>query len=291
MRIPALTRTTPLTIAYAVMKPKSANTPAAGCASRATPQSNGGGRWDHAGISQLATATSQPMTPVVLVPGLLCSAEVFAPQVTALWPYGQVTIASTLEGESIAQMADAILAAAPPHFALAGISMGGYLSLEIMRQAPERVTRLALLDTSARPDTPEQTARRRSLLALAQSGDFETVAVKALTALLHPARQSDPTLRDTNLRMARTLGVTGLARQTEAIIARRDSRPFLAQITISTLVLVGDTDAVTPADHAEEIAAAIPGAKLVVIPDCGHASTLEQPDAVNRALLDWICAD
>ena len=232
----------------------------------------------------------QHMTPIVLVPGLLCSAEVFAPQVTALWPHGQVTVASTLEGDSIAQMAAAIVAAAPARFALAGISMGGYISLEIMRQAPERVAKLALLDTSARPDTPEQVARRRTLLARAESDGFETVAVKALTALLHPDRQSDPALRDVNLRMARTLGLSGLTRQTEAIIGRGDSRPFLAEISIPTLVLVGDHDAVTPPDQAAELAAAIRGAKLVVVPDCGHASTLEQPDAVNRALLDWLCA-
>src|SRR4051794_28223718 len=102
------------------------------------------------------------MTPTVLVPGLLCSAEVFGPQIAALWPHGPVTVASTLEGDTIAAIAAAIVAAAPPRFALAGISMGGLICLEIMRQAPERVIKLALLDTSARPDTPEQTAQRRA---------------------------------------------------------------------------------------------------------------------------------
>ncbi|MDF2799889.1 MAG: putative hydrolase or acyltransferase of alpha/beta superfamily, partial [Devosia sp.] len=113
------------------------------------------------------------MTPIMLVPGLLCSAEIFAAQATALWPYGPVTIASTLEGSTMAEMAAAILAAAPPRFALAGISMGGYICFEIMRQAPERVVKLALLDTSARPDTPEQTAVRRERLARAKAGEFE----------------------------------------------------------------------------------------------------------------------
>ena len=113
------------------------------------------------------------MTPIVLVPGLLCSAEIFAAQAIALWPYGPVTIASTLEGGTMAEMAAAILAAAPPRFALAGISMGGYVCLEIMRQAPERVEKLALLDTSARPDTPDQTAVRRERLARAKAGELK----------------------------------------------------------------------------------------------------------------------
>src|SRR5579863_6533753 len=95
------------------------------------------------------------MTPIVLVPGLLCTAEVFYPQISALWPFGPVTIASTLEGDSIPQIARRILASAPPQFALAGISMGGYICLEIMRLAPDRVIKLALIDTSARPDTPD----------------------------------------------------------------------------------------------------------------------------------------
>src|ERR1700733_4137734 len=96
------------------------------------------------------------MQPIVLVPGLLCSAEVFVPQVAALWPFGPVTVASTLEGKTMSEIAAAILATAPPSFALAGISMGGYICFEILRQAPERILKLALLDTSARPDTAEQ---------------------------------------------------------------------------------------------------------------------------------------
>ncbi len=228
------------------------------------------------------------MTPVILVPGLLCTAEVFAPQVAALWPLGPVTVASTLEGETMADIAAAILAAAPPRFALAGISMGGYISLEIMRQAPERVIKLALLDTTARPDTPEQTEQRRRLITLARTGDFASLLVPALSALLHPSRRDDPILRDINLRMGMTVGVEGVARQLEAIIGRIDSRPSLPAIAVPTLVLVGDSDPITPPDRAEEMVNAIPDAQLAVISSCGHTSTLEQPDAVNRALVEWI---
>ncbi len=230
------------------------------------------------------------MTPVVLVPGLLCSAEVFAQQAAALWPHGPVTIASTLEGETMAEIAAAILAAAPPKFALAGISMGGYVCLEIMRQAPERVIKLALLDTSARPDTPEQSAWRRGLVAQARSGNFEMLLDEALRTILHPAHQNDRVLRELSVRMGLTVGIDGFARQTEAAAARIDSRPSLPAIAVPTLVLVGDSDPLTPPDRSKEMAAAIPNAKLVVIPECGHGSTLEQPEAVNRALIQWITA-
>lgn len=228
------------------------------------------------------------MTPIVLVPGLLCTSEVFAPQVAALWPHGPVTIASTLEGGTIAGIAAAILDVAPPRFALAGISMGGYICLEIMRQAPERISRLALLNTSARPDTPDQTAQRRSLIAQASRENFAELLTQVYDAILHPAHQGDPVLRATNVRMGLTVGIEGMASQLEACIGRSDSRPGLPGITVPTLVLVGDSDPLIPPEHSREIAAAIPRARLVVVENCGHASTLEQPEAVNRALLEWL---
>jgi pimeloyl-ACP methyl ester carboxylesterase len=219
------------------------------------------------------------MTPIVFIPGLLCSAEVFAPQVAALWPYGPVTVASTLEGDTIAEIAVTILATAPPRFALAGISMGGYICFEIMRQAAERVIKLALLDTSARPDTPEQIKERRALVELSRTADFKALLAQALSSILHPAHQNDPALREVNVRMGLTVGLDGFARQQEAAIARVDSRSGLAAIAVPTLVLVGDSDPLTPPDRSEEIAEGIPGARLVVVPECGHGSTLEQPEA------------
>ncbi len=228
------------------------------------------------------------MIPIVFIPGLLCSAEVFTPQVAALWPFGPVTVANTLDGSSMAEIAASILATAPPRFALVGISMGGYLCLEIMRQAPERVLKLALLDTSARPDTPEQSAARRAQVAKARNGEFATMVEPALTAILHPAHQGDQRLREINRRMGLTVGVEAFERQAEAVIGRPDSRPGLHAISIPTLVLVGDADPLTPPDRAQELVEAIPGARLVIIHECGHGSTLEQPEAVNRALVEWI---
>ncbi len=230
------------------------------------------------------------MTPILLVPGLLCTAEAFAPQIPTLWPWGPVTIASTLTGTTMAEMASAILADAPPRFALGGISMGGYLAFEIMRQAPERVTRLALISTSARPDTPEQTAARRAMIAEARRGDFAALLTVSTATILHPDRHGDTELIATNVRMGLAVGVEGFARQQEAVIARPDSRPGLAAIAVPTTVIVGDSDPLAPPDRAAEIAAGIAGSRLVTIEHCGHASTLEQPEAVNRALVDWISA-
>lgn len=226
--------------------------------------------------------------PVVLVPGLLCTAEVFTAQAVALWPAGPVTIASTASGETVADLAAATLRDAPPRFALAGISFGGYVSLEIIRQAPGRVTRLALLDTSARPDTAEQSHRRRLMLADARQHDFGPWVEQALTSIMHPSRHSDPALRVVNRRMGVTIGLQGFARQTEAAIGRADSRPGLSRIDVPTLVLVGEDDKLIPPEHSREIAAAVPHAELVVIPGSGHSTTLEEPELVSSALLAWM---
>lgn len=228
------------------------------------------------------------MTPIVLIPGLACTAELFTAQIPALWRHGPVAVASTMEGETIADMAAAILRDAPPRFALGGLSMGGYIALEIMRQAPERVMKLALLDTSARPDTPEQSAQRRALITRAQAGELEPVLRQIAPNLLHPDHRADQRLIEAQVRMGLAVGADGFARQQTAIIGRADSRPHLGAIRIPTLVLVGDKDALTPPDRSEEMSAAIPDARLVIVPECGHASTLEQPEAVNVALVEWL---
>lgn len=228
------------------------------------------------------------MSPVLLIPGLLCSAEVFAPQLSALWRFGPVMVASTLEGTTIGEVAAKILEAAPPRFALAGLSLGGYICLEIMRQAPERVLKLALLDTSARPDTAEQTASRRAALEEVQQRGFLAVALDNLNGLLHPSRRTDPSLLAVSRRMALAVGPMGFARQIEIAISRPDSRPDLRAIRVPTLAIVGDADALTPVELSEEIVSLIPDARLAIIPDCGHLSSIEQPELVSRALEEWL---
>jgi pimeloyl-ACP methyl ester carboxylesterase len=228
--------------------------------------------------------------PLILVPGLLCSARLYAPQVAALWPYGQVTVADHRRDDSIDAIAARILGNAPPRFALAGLSMGGYIAMAMERLAPERVDRLALLDTAARADTPEQSAARNALVTMAQEGRLSEVVETLIPRFLHESRHGDVVLIRIIREMAADTGVEAFARQQKALIGRIDSRPHLANIKCPTLVLVGDGDTLTPPKLSQEIAAAIPGARLVTVPGCGHLSTLEQPEAVNAALTEWLTA-
>jgi pimeloyl-ACP methyl ester carboxylesterase len=226
--------------------------------------------------------------PVVLIPGLLLSARLYSAQVEALWPQGTVILANHTRDDSMPALARRILAEVPPRFALVGLSMGGYISFEILRQAPERVARVALLDTMARPDTPEVSAARRAQMQLATSGPFAAVVSALIPRLVHRSRQDDPELTGLILRMGEEVGVAGYLRQQAANIARIDSRPTLKDIRCPALVLVGDSDQLTPPERAAEIANGIPGAELVVVPECGHLSTLERPTAVNAALHAWL---
>ena len=224
----------------------------------------------------------------MLVPGLLASARLYAMQIPALWRFGPVVLADHTRDDSIAGIARRILDAAPPRFALAGLSMGGYIAFEMLRQAPARVAKLALLDTSARPDAPEQSAARERQIELAAAGGLGEVADAQFARTVHPARRADTALRDLNRLMAEDVGVAAFRRQQLATMHRPDSRPLLGQIRAPTRVLVGEQDELTPPAHAAEIAAAIPGARLVTVPQCGHLSTLEQPAHVTQALGAWL---
>ena len=229
---------------------------------------------------------------LVLLPGLLCDAALWAPQVGDLSGLRSAWIADLTRHDSIAEMAAAVLREAPAErFALAGLSMGGYVAQEIVRQAPRRVERLALLDTRARPDEPEETQRRHALMELAQrEGGFAPVTNRMLPLLVHPARVKDEPLVRTIREMAERVGLAAYLRQQSAIIGRPDFRPLLPAIRCPTLVLCGRQDALTPLVFHTEIAAAIPGAELEVIEACGHLSTLERPAEVNAALRAWLAS-
>ncbi len=227
---------------------------------------------------------------LLLCPGLLNDARVFAPQLAALGARVDSRVADLASNESLAEMAEAALAQAPPRFALLGFSMGGYVAFEILRRAPERVVRLALLDTSARPDTPEQTAQRQALLRLARTGTFKGVTPRLLPRLVHPSRLADPTVTEPIFAMAASIGRDGFLRQQTAIMGRPDNRSLLAAIRVPTLVLCGRDDQLTPPALSEEVAAAVPGAELVLVDECGHVSPLERPDIVTAALAAWLSA-
>jgi len=166
--------------------------------------------------------------------------------------------------------------------------MGGYIAFEMMRQAPDRIERLALLGTSALPDTPEQSERRLTLIAMAQSGEFKSVRDTLWPLLVHPARHDDVVLKRAVFKMMDDTGPETFIRQQKAIISRPDSRPLLGMIYCPTLVLVGNEDALTPVSVALTIADGIAGSELEIVQDCGHLSTIERPDAVTEALRTWI---
>jgi pimeloyl-ACP methyl ester carboxylesterase len=232
---------------------------------------------------------SEPF-PVLLIPGLLCSARLYGPQIPHLWRIGSVTVADHTRSANIADVARRILADAPGHFHLVGLSMGGYVALEILRQAPGRVGKLALLDTAARADSPEQTERRHVLIKLATTKGLRAVNDVLFPRLVHQSRSDDKALRAVIDSMAEEVGVDAFVRQQMAIMGRSDSRPGLPAIRCPTLIVVGDSDQITPPALAEEMAAAIPGARLEIIATCGHLSTLEEPEAVNRLLMGFLGA-
>ena len=168
--------------------------------------------------------------------------------------------------------------------------MGGYIAMEIMRQAADRVTRLALLDTSARADTPEQSERRQTLVKITRKGQFGRIVPLLHPSLVHPDRLEDETLRTATEDMARDTGADAFLRQLAAIVSRPDSRASLRQVSCPSLVLVGSQDALTPPERAREMHEIIKGSRLEIVPDCGHLSTLERPEAVIASLRDWLAA-
>ena len=236
-------------------------------------------------VEQLHSIDSEPL---VLVPGLNCTDALFAPQIRALAGERAVVVAENRLDETLEGMAQRLLAGAPERFALGGLSMGGYVALAVMRLAPERVTRLALLDTTARPDTEEASANRRRLIALAEQGRFEEVHPVLWQRLVARERLSDRALEGEVRGMMVDTGAQAFIRQQRAIMARPDARPDLPRIAVPTLILVGDEDQITPPAMAEEMADAIAASSLVVVPGCGHLSTMEQPEAVNAALAAWL---
>jgi pimeloyl-ACP methyl ester carboxylesterase len=230
-------------------------------------------------------------TGLVLVPGLLCDALLWRDQIEALGGQTRCWVADHTRSDTIAGVAADVLHDAPfERFALAGLSMGGYVALEVVRQAAQRVARLALLDTSARADTPEQLRKREGLIALARRGRFVGVTQALLPLYVHRDRLGDEKLVDTVKKMARNIGHDAFIRQERAIMSRPDSRPLLTTIACPALVLCGRQDAIAPVDRHEEMANGIPGATLRVIEECGHLSTLERPAEVGDALKGWLSA-
>ena len=227
------------------------------------------------------------MAPLLLLPGLSSTPELWD-EVRAALPVG---IASTaLENpaiEDIDAIAAGILAKAPPRFALAGFSFGGYVALAIAAQAMNRIERLALIATGSNADSPEAAASRKRLIEIART-DYESVEARMTKFLLHPERVEDPGIHEKRLRMSRDYGAARFIAQQRAAMARPARESVLASIRVPTLIAVGREDRITPLAQHEEMARRVPAAELVVFERCGHLAPLEAPVELAQALTKWM---
>jgi pimeloyl-ACP methyl ester carboxylesterase len=229
---------------------------------------------------------------VVLIPGLACDAELLAPQAQVLRAAGYAVHDSLVHfhGLTLPAMAERLRAEVPGPLVLVGASMGGMLALHAALQEPARVRGIALLGSTARADTPELVALRRQACSLFAAGRMDEVLRANVAFAFHPNSARDLGLVARYLAMVRRAGAEALIRQNEAVMARPDLRAQLPGVACPVLVMVGEADLLTPPEHAREIAAAVPGARLEVLPGAGHMLSWEQPARVNALLLAWLAS-
>ncbi|QUM72930.1 alpha/beta fold hydrolase [Sphingopyxis granuli] len=225
--------------------------------------------------------------PIVLITGQLLTDAVWQPLLDA-WADREVILADNRSDDRIEDFAQRLLDNAPPRFVLIGHAMGGFVAFEVMRRAPERVARLALLSTLASADGPAQTARRQGYIDLVESGRFDQVVEERIPILFPEEKRGDERLLGIARRMAADTGADTFLAQQRAIMARIDSRPRLGEIAMPTLLVWGEKDGITSRAHHQEIADAIPGARLAVVPGAGHLTTLEAPEVVVPLLTEFV---
>lgn len=225
---------------------------------------------------------------LVLVPGLLCDALVWKHQLVAFASTHELLVPELSDYTSLEAMAAAVLASAPARFALAGHSLGGRIALEVVRQAAARVTHLALMDTGVGPPAPHERDSRLDLVVLGETRGLAAVAERWLPPMLHPARRQESAFMAPLEAMVAGRSAASFRRQQEALLARPDARPVLGMIHCPTLVLTGREDEWSPPSQHEAIAAAIPGAQLVIVPEAGHFAPLERPEPVTQALRELL---
>lgn len=226
---------------------------------------------------------------IVFLPGLATDGALFRAQIEALPAHWQAEVSDAhTRHHRIEDMAAAVLREHPGPLVLCGASMGGMVAMEAARQSPGHLRGLALLGTTARPETPEMRRVREDAIALFEAGRVEEVLRANVAFAFHPDRRGDVVLIQSYIDLVLRAGAAQLVRQNRAVIARPDARAHLPGLRCPLLVLHGEADALTPPDCAEEIVALVPGARRSLIPGAGHMLTLEQPRAVNHALLDWL---
>ena len=227
---------------------------------------------------------------LVVVPGLICDQEVWAYPRAHLSGVANITYAPADETDTMQGLAEAVLDLAPKTFAIAGFSMGGYVALEVLRQAPDRVERIALLDTSARADTPEKTAGREAAIADCEEDRFDDLIERYLLLLLHPDRLEDPLAARVRA-MGQRIGPDLFADRHRAMMTRTDSRELLQSTDIPVRAIVGRSDALTSVEEHQEIADLAPRGRVSIVEDCGHMPPLERPQAATALLRDWLLYD
>lgn len=227
---------------------------------------------------------------LILLPAFMTTANLWRHQIEALADIASIAVVDLTPYDSIEAMADAVLDAAPERFALAGLSLGGFTAFEIMRRGPERITKLALVSTSARADTSERLEGREAQMEMVRAGRFAEAIEPFPTIIQSRDRPLAPEALETIRDMCREVGPNGFLKQQTAMMNRPDSRAGLAAISCPTVVICGRQDQSWPLENSEELAAAIPGAKLVVIEDCGHFPPIDRPAEVTAALREWLLA-
>lgn len=226
--------------------------------------------------------------PLVFLPGMMCDARLFGPQIAALSADTVVTVAPITQGERVEEIASNLLDHLPRRFALAGLSMGGIVAMEILRRAPDRVSRLALMDTNPLPETPQVAAGREPQIVAARAGRLLDVMRDEMKPnYLAPGPYRGEVL-ELVMDMARALGPDVFVRQSRALQRRPDQQTTLRKSKIPALILCGVHDALCPVKRHEFMAELMPNAELVVIDDAGHLPTLERPHETTAAIRQWM---
>jgi len=220
----------------------------------------------------------------------LTDERLYAPQIAALGDAFDCRVFVFRDEDSVRGMAERVLAGTPPRFTLIGLSLGGYAAFEVARLAPGRLARLALLDTRASADSEAQRAGRHADIETVRAGGIDALIPELPSRWLLPAHAARADLGALLADMARSVGARGQRNQQRAMLDRPDSHADLERLHLPGLVLCGEDDRATPVAEHEAMAARLAGSRLEIVPQCGHLSTIEQPEAVNRILLDWLAA-
>ncbi len=225
--------------------------------------------------------------PLLLIPGMMCDARLFTPQIDT-FSHDRMIVVAPLVGDTITEIATRILDQAPLRFALAGLSMGGIVAMEMWAQAPDRISRIALLDTNPKAEHPKIAATREPQIAAALAGDLRRVMRDEMKPNYLADGPTQGAVLDLCMSMAETLGPDAFVRQSRALQTRPDQQNALRGVTVPALVLCGADDTLCPVHRHELMADLIPNATLTIIPNAGHLPTLEQPDLTNKAILQWL---